>query len=54
MMWYRDYKEDGIIGERPSSQISIEPDADGLCHYAKNAFITGSFSRFASVFIVAL
>jgi hypothetical protein len=45
MVRYRDYKEDGVIGKCPSSQISIERDTDGRCRHATNATI-GSFLSF--------
>jgi hypothetical protein len=35
MLRYQDYKEDGVIGESLSNQISIEPHTAGCCQYAE-------------------
>jgi hypothetical protein len=36
MAQYRDFQEDSVIGEGPSSQILIETDADGRLRYAND------------------
>jgi hypothetical protein len=36
MVRYRNYQEDGVIAECPSSELSIEPDADGHGQSAKS------------------